>query len=303
MHAGSPRQRSGVDPVLSWRREPPECDFGMSREGVKMASGIEIRTMESAQEQPFPGLSGVVASGTVRTRSVIANESALFAWVHEIEPGASLVFESPAYDHLLYVWNGNANVDGAHVGQDQVVVVEHKAKVVIEGRDAGATVVHFHQSETQPLLTTRTGGNVHVVASDGLFNRWDEQRKAKHTVWADAGCPTSELWLHRSKFHAARGQGEPHMHNEDEIIFVVEGGIVVGKVHGPGTAIAVTKGTVYTFGVAEGGGAFINFRATNPMVKMMDRGKPIGDWVSERAYMKNEVEVPVIDPRAAIRAT
>jgi hypothetical protein len=108
------------------------------------------------------------------------------------------------------------------------------------------------------------------------------------------------LWLHRSKFAAERAQGEPHLHNEDEIIFVTDGGIKVGKVHGPGTAIAVAEGSPYTFGVGPTGGTFINFRATNPLVKMISNGEPIGDWVSERAFMRNELDVPVIDPRAQL---
>lgn len=265
-----------------------------------MTRGVVIKTMDSVLEIPFPDLSGATASGAVKSRSVIADEKALFLWVHELAPGASLRWESPKYDHLLYLWKGELRVDGASAGAGQVVVIEHHANALLEAGDAGATIVHFHQSESQPLLTNRAGGHVHVVAKEGLFSTWDEQRHATHTVWADAHCATCELWLHRSAFGKPRLQSEPHMHNEDEIIFVIEGGTIVGRVYGPGTAIAVAAGTVYTFGVAEGGTTFINFRATDPFVKMTDRGKPVGEWISEWAFMRNEAAIPVIDARAAV---
>jgi|GEM_PF-1030192 len=267
-----------------------------------MARGVEIKTLEVAQEISFPALHGLSATGSTSTKSVIANDEALFLWVHQMAPNASVLFAAPKVGHLMYVWKGALRVDGQEVKAEQVVVVEHTGFANLEASQDGATLVHFHQSEKLPLLTERPGGGVHVAPAKGLFSRWDEERRADHTVWFDAHCATCELWLHRSKFQVARGQGEPHMHNEDEIIFVLDGGIVVGKIHDPGTAIAVSKGTIYSFGVAAGGGSFINFRATNPLVKMMQRGKPIGDWVSERAFMRNELQVPVIDPRAKIVA-
>lgn len=265
-----------------------------------MEARVEIRSMAEVTPVPLPGLTGVAADAGVQTRPMITNAKALYLWLHEMAPGGTLRFAAPPVGHVLYAWKGSVTVDGAPVGTEQTVVVEHRAAAPVVAGPEGATLAHFHQSEATPHLTERAGGHVHTAPADDLFARIDDQRRAVHKVWGDAHCPTCELWLHRSSFALECAQGEPHLHNEDEIIFVVDGGIKVGKVHPPGTAIAVAADAVYTFGVDPQGGAFINFRPTNPLVKFAANGKPVGEWVSERRFMRNELTVDVIDPRAQL---
>jgi len=264
-----------------------------------MLRGVAINTVEDSAARPFPDLQGISAAGAITSRHVIASDEALELWVHDLRAGAELRWQPRLHDHLVYVWKGALTVDGTPVCAGQVVVVERLASCSFKAAAPGVTLAHFHQSLTQAPISEKAGDQVHIVAAEGQFSRWDDARAARHTVWVDAHCPNNELWLHKSAFQKRRPQSEPHLHNENEIIFVIEGGTIVGKNHGPGTAIAVAAGTVYTFGVADGGTTFINFRATNPLVKMVDRGKPVGDWMSERAFMKNELAVPVIDERAA----
>lgn len=263
-----------------------------------MSRGVVISTVDGSPAVPFPELNGVSASGTASTRSVIKPDRPLLLWAHELAPGASIRWESPKFGHVFYVWKGDVQVDGTPVEAERVIVVEHNARARIEAGNGGATLLHFHQSEAQPPLTSKAGGNVHIAPRDGLFSKWDPARACTNTVWVDAHCPTCDLWLHRSVFGKARPQSEPHMHNEDEIIFVVEGGTLVGKMHQPGTAIAVDTETIYAFGVAEGGTAFINFRAVNPFVRMTERGKPMTGWISEWEFMRGTASVPVVDKKA-----
>ena len=270
-----------------------------------MESRIQIRSLDAVPTQPFWAGAGVEGSAQAQTQALMDAAHSLCLKVHTLPPDSWLTLNAPRVDHLFFVWKGSLKLRAPtcsedRVDQDQVVVVEHGGLAKFIAGPQGATLAHFHQSEQAALMTRRAGGQVHVAPLSGLFERNDPARRAVHTVWADAHCPTCELWLHRSKFSMERAQGEPHLHNEDEIIFVIEGGIKVGKVHGPGTAIAVAEGSPYTFGVGPAGGSFINFRATNPLVKMMSDGKPIGDWVSERAFMRNELDVPVIDSKAQL---
>jgi quercetin dioxygenase-like cupin family protein len=262
--------------------------------------GVLISSVDASPEVPFPGLDGVAAAGTVSTRSVIQPDRPLVLWSHELAPGASIRWETPKYGHVLYVWRGDVDVDGTPLEAERVVVVEHNARVAIEAGSSGATLLHFHQSEAHPPMTDKGGGSVHIAPRDGLFSNRDPARSCTNTVWADAHCPTCDLWLHRSAFGKARPQSEPHMHNDDEIIFVVQGGTLVGRMHRPGTAIAVDRETIYAFGVDEGGTAFLNFRAVNPFVRMTERGKPTSDWISEWEFMRGAVAVPVIDKKAVI---
>jgi len=67
---------------------------------------------------------------------------------------------------------------------------------------------------------------------------------------------------------------QPHSHSVDEIIFVVSGSMLVGPRRvGPGTAFAVAADTVYSFVVKEEGLHFINFRASESYVSLVQNGK------------------------------
>ena len=246
---------------------------------------VAIKTVDESPSVAFPALDGVTASGPVKTRCVMAAERPLYLWVHELAPGASIRWHSPKVGHAIYVWKGGITVAGQALGDASVVIVEHKGSAAIEAGAGGATLVHYHQSEALPNMTAKAGGNVHVVGKDGLHRRIDAPRNTVHTVWADAHCPTCDLWLHHSKFGLSRPQGEPHMHSAHEIIFVTGGRTVVGKIHPPGTAIAVDAETIYGFGVDEGGADFSNFRPSNPMIRMTAKGKPTTEWMSEYDYM------------------
>jgi hypothetical protein len=222
----------------------------------------------------------------------MSGDRPLYLWVHELAPGGSIRWQSPKVGHAVYVWKGGITVAGKTFGTDSVVIVEHKGTATIEAGAGGATLVHYHQSEALPNMTVKAGGNVHLIGKDGINIRNDVPRQTVHTLWADAHCPTCDLWLHRSAFSASRPQGEPHMHNAHEIIFVTEGRTIVGKTHLPGTAIAVDAETIYGFGVDEGGAAFLNFRASDPMVRMTSKGKPTTEWISEYDYQVKGIASP-----------
>jgi quercetin dioxygenase-like cupin family protein len=56
----------------------------------------------------------------------------------------------------------------------------------------------------------------------------------------------------------------PHAHTEDEIVYVLEGSILLGaRTLGPGDALHVTKDTLYGFTTGPDGCVFLNFRPTD----------------------------------------
>ena len=94
------------------------------------------------------------------------------------------------------------------------------------------------------------------------------------------------LWMHKSEFGTPFPQGLAHFHPEHEIIFVVEGGMIVGRhIHKPGTALAVDADTVYGFGVDAGGLGFTNFRPCEPHFVMMSRNGPEHAPISESDHL------------------
>jgi mannose-6-phosphate isomerase-like protein (cupin superfamily) len=55
---------------------------------------------------------------------------------------------------------------------------------------------------------------------------------------------------------------EPHAHSEDEIIFVIEGDLRVGRrTVGPGSAVLIGSDTLYRLRVGASGVRYLNFRS------------------------------------------
>ena len=237
----------------------------------------------------FPELAGVGHSGSVKSRAVVAGpDRQLWLWMHEMEAGASIRWERPPVGHLAYVWKGGVTVGAERLGPAGVLNTEHGGSSSIVAGPSGATVLDYHSRDARPEYSTKRGGHAHRVDANGLMQVKDNvYYDTETTVWADAACPTCDVWFHQSRFNTACPQGHAHFHPEDEIIFVVEGGMIVGRdVLKPGTALAVDANTVYGFGVAEGGLAFTNFRPTEPHFVMMSRDGPKHEPISERDHLR-----------------
>lgn len=236
---------------------------------------------------PFPDLTGVTAYGQVESSGVFTTpDRPLWLWMHRLEPGASLRWQLPRVGHVVYVWKGSVISDGQALEAESVIGIEHQAQAVVEAGDSGASLIHFHSQEVLWQPSTKSGGHVHQVGPDGLVRIRNEEYDVTTTFWLDSKCSHCDLWLHQSKIVTPRAQSHPHFHTEDEIIVVVQGGVILGRrILKVGTALAVDKGTVYSFGVDEGGLSFINFRPTEPYFVMMSRYGPKNEPISEREHM------------------
>ena len=57
------------------------------------------------------------------------------------------------------------------------------------------------------------------------------------------------------------GAPAPHAHDVDEIMYILEGELILGNRHyGPGSAILVPANTLYSFAYGEHGVRYLNFR-------------------------------------------
>ncbi|MBM3345243.1 MAG: cupin domain-containing protein [Betaproteobacteria bacterium] len=255
---------------------------------------INIVSAEEVGLGEFPGLAGLSAQGSLQTRAMIHGpDRPLWLWMHELKSGASIQWNSPNVGHVLHVWKGAANVGGRTTSTDAVICIEHGANAVVQAGENGATLLHYHSRIPHPMQDSRPGGHVHVSDRDGLLKVKNEQYDVTTTFWLDSQCPNCELWLHKSEIVNPRPQSLPHFHPEDEIIFVVKGGMIVGRrILKPGTALAVDANTTYAFGVDQGGLAFTNFRPIEPHYVMMSRDGPMHAPYNEREQMSIGTVIP-----------
>jgi quercetin dioxygenase-like cupin family protein len=221
-------------------------------------SKVAVRAPEKAQ----PLESGVLeyfgaASDSIHLR------------LHRITGGDELIISAAAVDRLGYVWTGEV-ASGEHVlSQGSAIIVERGAEGAVEGRADESAVLVFEAAAAPNGL--RAGGHVHLLPSDRVPKIAQMSASGvSGALFADAACPSCEVWLHENRFPAPSGppldaKAGIHSHEEDEIIFVTGGQMQLGqKLVDPGTAIAIAAGTFYSFLPGPGGLTFVNFRAGRP---------------------------------------
>ena len=255
---------------------------------------VRIKSSADVEAAGFPTLDAVTAQGSIATRTVISGDDRPIAlFVHDLAPGAAISWSGPARAHAAYVWQGTVEAGGVAVPKDGSLIIEHGASTELRAGPHGASIVHFVHSAAHSGAPSQDGGHVHAVMPDGIYTgRYTSG--SFHTLLAESDCPHCETWLHRSHFPAPATQGTgiqvpAHFHTEDEVIFILSGGVKVGaRALGPGTALAVDANTTYTFRTSDAGVVFINFRPSNPYVVMMDRGKPFHAPMSEREDIRTQ---------------
>lgn len=242
-----------------------------------------VTRIEDAAYGPVPARAGVAASGEVATRPVMAGEDRpLLMWAHTLAPGASLEWNGPAQDHLVYVWEGAVTADRQTLTVDEAFVVEHGGHGVVQAGETPATVLHFHRPEDHAAAAGREGGHTHVLAGARVMRGVEAKSAVGRALYADAACPTCEVWLHGNQLPPGL-KVERHYHTEDEIIVVTAGEIKLGRLgYGRGSVLAVDAETRYGFTSGDPGLSFINYRPAPPVYVIGDDSRPPQD---ERALL------------------
>lgn len=237
-----------------------------------------VARIEDAPFGPTPERAGVATAGEVATRAVVAApDRPLLLWAHHLAPGASLSWDAPAQDHLVYVWEGGVTAERHRLRPDEAYVVEHGGHGAVEAGEAGATVLHFHRPEDQPEAPLRAGGQSHVLCGARVMRGLDVKHQVGRALWADAACPTCAVWLHGNQLPSGL-KTDRHFHTEDEIIVVTAGEIRLGRLgYGRGAVLAVDRETRYGFTCGDPGLSFINFRPAPPTYVLGDASRPPQD--------------------------
>ena len=237
---------------------------------------------------PFPLINGLELSGPVTSRPGLPEgASTLSVWQHESAPGARIALMGADADHAFYVQRGTVRVEADEIGPHGAVCVGRGGVVTLEAGTEGATVLHYlGDAATRP---DKPGGCVHVLHDRGILARedWTGGFHRLLVLYADSDCPTCSIWLHKQNNEAGKFT-HPHAHSADEVISVVEGGLLLGtRALNKGGSVAVAKDSFYSFRTGADGLTFLNFRQDDPTY--LKKGADPSQRKSERDMIRRGV--------------
>lgn len=210
--------------------------------------------------------------GQIASRAYFNRETdPLHLDVHHLNADAVSNVGSLTADTLAYVWTGAVLVQGVRLDERSSLIIERGASAELSAVDGGAALLFFTAEERQRgeerQRDERTAPRLHLLPTERVPRNPDlgGQGVAGGALHADAGDSSCHLWLHENDFYVGDSPVAVHSHSEDEIIFVRDGELRVGRRHfGPGAALAIAAHTKYGFQVGPVGLSFVNFRASAP---------------------------------------
>ncbi len=231
---------------------------------------VSVRSLESA-EPAGPG-----------ALEYFGGEAPIHLSLHRLAAGETLALGAHLAARLAYVWTGCVEVAGRDLPAGSVVIAERGAASEMVGRAPQSNVLVFGGRQATAKPGDR--GQVHILPRDRAPTVSGMGASGvSGTLFADGGCPTCGVWLHENRFPAqsappADPKAGVHSHDENEIIFVTKGQMQLGnKLAGPGTALAIAAGTMYSFLPGPEGLSFVNFRAGRPGLIHFADGRDIDE--------------------------
>jgi quercetin dioxygenase-like cupin family protein len=219
----------------------------------------------AVDEYPVP----VTTSGAISSKLMSPADYELWLVVSDISEGATLTWDGPHSEQILYVFEGALEVAGQACPAGGAIVIE--ADVATEVRaTAESRIGHYGSRSLTPPdcpingVPEHSGHGVHVVGPGGLY-RFGERATIAGRWLADGRCATCRAVL----FEVARDtprQGKPHHHSADEIIYVVEGSVKLGALEMfAGSSLCIPGSVRYAEASGENGAVFLNFRPTGSL--------------------------------------
>jgi quercetin dioxygenase-like cupin family protein len=226
-------------------------------------------------EQPGWGAPSVALDGDGTSVRLSPEGFSLWLYRGTLAPGASLSWQSPHGDEIVYVTRGEVEVEGRRCVTGGAVVVEADAAATLRAVDGDAAVLHFGPADPMPPADGFYGPadtaahGVHVVGPGGTWAQVEGVRDSR--FFADSTCPTCRLTLLYTGRDAAY-ESAAHSHSQDELIHVMKGELQLGAYRvGPGDTLAIAKDVRYRF--RSDGFGFLNYRR-DVSHQTIDRDKP-----------------------------
>jgi len=202
-----------------------------------------------------------VDGGTARRLSPAG--FSLFLDLISLEGGATLEWGAEHGDDAVYVIEGGLDLDGQTCPVGGAVVIESGVPTAM--RAIGPTeLAHFGSARPGAAR----GKVVHVTGPRGRFE--SAPGRPFFRFFADSTCPTCDAFL----LYSQRDLGwsvTPHSHSADELIYVLDGTVMTGRVaHPAGECLAYEAGRRYALSAPAGGFVTLNYRAMPSNLEFAD---------------------------------
>jgi quercetin dioxygenase-like cupin family protein len=187
----------------------------------------------------------------------------LFLDLVSLDDRGALEWDRDHGDDAVYVIDGALTVGGSDCSSGGAVVVESgvPAQAIAVGP---TTLAHFGPVEPGPAR----GETVHVVGPRGRFE--SAPGRPFFRFFADSTCPTCDAFL----LYSQRDHGwsvTPHSHSADELIYVLDGAVMTGRVaHPTGECLAYESGRRYALSAPAEGFVTLNYRAAPSTLEFAD---------------------------------
>ena len=110
------------------------------------------------------------------------------------------------------------------------------------------------------MVEAREGRTVYVVGNEGWYQSGNGKSYLAHW-FADSTQDASRIALFRVALHEPHRRDTPHSHSQDELIYIMDGSLVMGRSeYMPGTCLALPANVRYSVTTGAHGIKFINFR-------------------------------------------
>ncbi len=190
-----------------------------------------------------------------------------------LDSGASLQWQLPHGDEVVYVLSGELDVDGRVCPTGGTVVVESgvAARAVARGI---TRVVHFGPVDPVPPTAfagapEQDGHCTHVIGPAGTYQCIEGTRDTRY--YMDSTCPTCRATLLYTG-RAEAYESNAHSHSTDEIIYMLTGAVKFGAYTvDTGDAMCVAKDVRYKF--TSDSFLILNYRRDGSY-QTIDRDKP-----------------------------
>lgn len=236
-----------------------------------------IQEKDVPVEQADPTFGEV--AGLTSVRRLSPDDYDLWLCVLELQDGAALPFPDQHGDEGLYVLQGELKVGGTTCPPGGAVIVESDVAVTVDVRGR-SRVVHVGSRDPRPPQggalgpAATTDHGVHVVGPRGWFLSGSGDRTVARW-FADSTCPTCRIALFDVTSQETPGRSRAHTHSADEIIYVLEGNMRLGRrLLGPGTSLCIGGGTRYAQSAGPGGCTFLNYRRDTSEQQYFGPGEP-----------------------------
>lgn len=213
-----------------------------------------IDPAESEEQDDYPAPTAVV-KGTSKGRFTNPDGFALWFIVGELGAGSVMSWLGRHGDEVVFVLDGELEVDGSMCVSGGAVVVESDAAATVHANKQTA-VIHFGPVSFAPPDDGPLGPP--LPEGHGVHVRYQNSLPRKN-YFADSDCPTCRLTLMRN-VHGPLHATASHTHSTDEIIYLLSGDMQFGSSRlTPGMALAIPGEYRYRFR-SETGCDFLNYR-------------------------------------------